>query len=81
MFYPNAKVYLFGSYARGDAIRGSDIDIAIDNNAPLDIIDNQKIREMIDVLGLVQRVDVVDFQRIPATMKDNILREGIVWKS
>lgn len=81
MFYPNAKIYLFGSYARGDAIRGSDIDIAIDNEAKIDIITKSKIRNMIDALNMPQRVDVVDFQRVPQAMKDNILKDGIVWKS
>lgn len=81
MFYPNAKIYLFGSYARGDMRRTSDVDVAIDNGAPLDIITHQTIRELIEVLNIWQRVDVVDFWRTPPLMKENILREGIVWKS
>jgi predicted nucleotidyltransferase len=81
MFCPNAKIYLFGSYARGDMGRSSDIDIAIDNGSPLDIITHQTIREMIDVLGLRQRTDVVDFQRAPSELKKNIIKDGVVWKS
>ena len=81
MFYPKAKIYLFGSYARGDATRSSDIDIAIDNGEILDIITPQRIREMIDVLGLAQKVDVVDFHRAPEALRKNILKDGVLWKS
>ena len=38
------KVYLFGSYARGDATEESDIDLRIDGD--------QKIRSLIDLSGL-----------------------------
>lgn len=81
MFYPKAKIYLFGSYARGDMKRTSDIDIAIDNGAPLDILTHQTIREMIDVLGLRQRTDVVDFHRAPSELQKNILKDGVIWKN
>lgn len=81
MFYPEAKIYLFGSYARGDATRASDLDIAIDNKEKISIITREQIKSMIDALNLLQTVDVVDFQRVPKTMQDNILKEGILWKN
>jgi predicted nucleotidyltransferase len=81
MFYPNAKIYLFGSYARGDALRGSDIDVAIDNGEPIDIVVKSQIRTMMEALNLVQRVDVVDFQSVPKALKENILKDRIIWKN
>lgn len=42
--YDIEKVYLFGSYARGDATEESDIDLRIDGD--------QKIRSLIDLSGL-----------------------------
>ncbi len=35
IFYPNAKIYLFGSRARGTNEEQSDIDIAIDAGLPI----------------------------------------------
>lgn len=80
MFFPQAKIYLFGSYARGDQSRGSDIDIAIDNNISLPIVEHQQVKNMIECLNLVQNVDVVDFRSVPKELQENILKEGILWK-
>lgn len=80
MFFPKAKIYLFGSFARGDDKRGSDIDIAIDNKTALPLVEHQQVRNMIECLNLIQNVDVVDFQSIPEELKKNILKQGIVWK-
>lgn len=81
MFFPEAKIYLFGSFARGDATRSSDIDIAIDIGMRMPLYEKAQIRSMIDVLNIVQNIDIVDFQAVPEKMQQNILREGIVWKS
>lgn len=81
IFYPEAKVYLFGSRARGDNSETSDIDIAIDANAPLSMTQKGQIVSMIDALNIPQKVDVVDFNRVPDALKENILKEGILWKS
>jgi uncharacterized protein len=80
MFFPKAKIYLFGSYARGNYTRSSDVDIAIDNGAPISLVERAQIANMIDVLNLTQNVDVVDFQSAPSELQEKILEEGIVWK-
>lgn len=80
MFFPQAKIYLFGSYARGDYSRSSDIDIAIDNGQPITLLQKAQIANMIDVLNLTQNVDVVDFQSVPKHLQEKILKEGIVLK-
>lgn len=80
MFYPKAKVYLFGSYARGDYTRSSDIDIAIDCGHLIPLVEMAQIAHMIDVLNLIQKVEVVDFQAIPSTLQEKIIKEGILWK-
>ena len=81
MFFPRSKIYLFGSYARGNQRRGSDIDIAIDNGEPLAIVPHQQVINMIECLNLVQKVDVVDFQSVSPKLQENILKEGILWNS
>ena len=79
MFLPDAKIYLFGSYARGDFNRLSDVDIAIDTGEKIPFHLKGQIIEMINALNLVQRVDIVDFQRAPVALKESILKEGFVW--
>lgn len=81
MFFPNATIYLFGSYARGDFRHGSDIDIAIDNKEKLPLSEWSQIKNMIEALNLIQNADIVDFQRVPTEMQRNILCDGVVWKN
>ena len=80
IFFPNAKIYLFGSRARQDYNERSDIDIAIDAGSPISLTEKGQILSMIDALNIPQKTDVVDFQRAPQALKDNILKEGILWK-
>ena len=81
LFYPQAKIYLFGSYARGDYTSSSDVDIALDNGEKLDLINPSRIKEILGVLPFPQNFDIVDFHRIPPTLKDNIIKDRIIWKS
>ena len=78
-FYPQAHIYLFGSYARNTAQQGSDIDIAIDTGKRLTLHEYQFLWNLLDALPTVQKIDLVDMHRIPEKMRDNILREGIEW--
>jgi len=81
IFFPDAKIYLFGSRARGTHNERSDIDIAIDAGRLLTMSERGQLNNMIDALNIVQEVDIVDFNNVPEALKNNILREGIVWKS
>lgn len=80
IFFPDAKIYLFGSRARNTHNERSDIDIAIDAGRPMTIIEKGQINSMIDALNIPQNTDIVDFNRVPQALKDNILKEGILWK-
>ena len=79
-FYPNAKIYLFGSYAQGTAKQGSDIDIAVNVGKRLDLHEWQFLWNLLDALPTVQKIDLVDMHRIPEEMRAAILKEGIEWK-
>lgn len=81
MFLPKARIFLFGSRARGDNTQWSDIDIAIDNGEKIPRVVHAQIIHMIDVLNIPQKVDVVDFSSLSDSMKNNITKEGIVWKN
>lgn len=81
IFFPDAKIYLFGSRAKGTHSERSDIDIAIDTGRLMTMTERGQINSMIDALNIVQNVDVVDFNNVPEALKNNILKEGIMWKS
>ncbi len=80
IYFPEAKIYLFGSYARGDNRQGSDIDLAIDAGRSLMLGEISTPRELLNALPIAQTIDLVDFQSIPEEMRSIILREGIRWK-
>lgn len=80
IFFPEAKIYLFGSYARGVQKIGSDIDIAIDIGRPLSFIELNRIARLIDALPIAQRVDLVDLCVVPQEMRKEILENGKPWK-
>jgi predicted nucleotidyltransferase len=80
-FYPNVKIYLFGSYAYGKPRQGSDIDIAIDVGKQLNLHEWQFLWNLLDALPTVQKIDLVDMHRIPDAMRESILKHGVVWKS
>lgn len=79
-FYPTAKIYLFGSNARGTAKQGSDIDIAIDTGKRLNLHEWQFLWNLLDALPTVQKIDLVDMNRIPEAMRESIIKEGTEWK-
>lgn len=76
----NVVVILFGSRARGDFSRVSDIDIGI---LPGENFDRRKLvflKERIENLNIPYTVDVVDLSRVSEIFKEKALREGVVWK-
>ena len=77
----NVIVILFGSRARGDSSRVSDIDIGI---LPEKSMDRKKLillKERIDNLNFPYTVDVVDLSKVSEAFKERALGEGIIWKN
>ena len=70
------KVLLFGSRARGDYLKNSDIDLAIDGD--FTSRQKRKIKEMIDELSGLYSVDIVFFDEILPEFRQKIEREGVV---
>jgi uncharacterized protein len=81
VLFPPAKIYLFGSRARGDYTERSDIDIAIDLGRQMEFSEVAQARGVLEGLNLPEKIDVVDMYSIPTAMKERILREGVLWKS
>jgi hypothetical protein len=75
----NATIYLFGSWARGDATRTSDIDIAIEPLADLPRGAFARLRECLEESHVPYRVDVVDLRKTDPEFRHRVLTEGISW--
>ncbi len=76
----NVKVYLFGSWARGEERRSSDIDIALDwvGGAPPDKL--ARLREVLEESDVPFRVDVVDLSTAGEALVSKVGKEGVLWK-
>lgn len=78
--FPGVKIYLFGSRARGTNRPTSDIDIALDLGRKLTFLEIEGACNVLDTLYIPQKIDIVDMQTIPASLKNIILKEGVAWK-
>ena len=76
----NVRVYLFGSWARGEQRRSSDIDIAIDHQGAVSPYEFACIRDLVDESNVPYRVDVVDLTLASPDLARRIKEEGILWK-
>jgi hypothetical protein len=75
----NGKVYLFGSWARGEVTRLSDIDVAIDPLIPLPRGTLARLREQLEESHVPYHVDVVDLTRTSPEFRQRVLAEGVLW--
>jgi len=80
-YIPHAKIILFGSRARKDSKEGSDIDIALDNGKKIEPHLMVTIKTDIDESSLPIYFDIVDVHNTSERMKQQILKDGIVWKN
>ena len=73
--YNPKAVYLFGSRARGDNLKNSDIDIAVDID--MSFREKRKLKEKIDKAAGLYSVDLVFFDEMSEEFKNKVLKEGI----
>jgi len=78
---PECKVYLFGSRARCEHSEGADIDLALDNNKPIDLGDISTIQEKIEESTIPLFVDLVDLHAVGPVIKKEIENEGTLWEN
>ena len=79
--FPDAKIYLFGSRARGTHRSTSDIDLAIDTGHELPFLEITRARNILEMLNIPEKIDVIDLWAVPSDLKQTILKEGILWKN
>lgn len=74
-----AQLYLYGSWASGNASRASDIDVAVLPLAPIPHDLLSSIREALEESRLIYPVDLVDLSESSADFRERVLREGVPW--
>jgi predicted nucleotidyltransferase len=67
------KILLFGSQAKGNALATSDVDIAISGNEKIAPRVIAKIRDEVDTLRTLRKVDVLDLTVVDEEYRRNIL--------
>ncbi len=74
--YPISKAAIFGSFARGEENKNSDIDILIETSKPVSMF---VILKMEKELGQItkRKIDIVEYSAIKQSIKQNILNEAI----
>jgi predicted nucleotidyltransferase len=75
----NATIYLFGSWARGNATHTSDIDIAIEPLVDLPRGAFARLRECLEESHIPYHVDVVDLRKVDPLFRRRVMTEGVQW--
>lgn len=75
----DARIYLFGSMARGEFRRASDIDVAVlpTGSLPEGIL--SEIREELENSGVPYRVELIDLAKASPGFASHVQRVGIPW--
>jgi uncharacterized protein len=74
------NVYLFGSWARNEEKRTSDIDIGLQSRVEIPIEKWVELRERIEESSIPYRVDLVDLSKANSFLVDKVKSEGILWR-
>jgi predicted nucleotidyltransferase len=77
----DVAVLFFGSRARGNARRASDIDVALAPRQALKAGVLARLHEQLEDLRIPYTVDLVLLNQVSATFRDQVMMEGIRWRS
>ena len=78
---PEAKIYLYGSRARGANAEWSDIDLALDAGKQLPRLTVGELREIMIATNIPYKVDIVDFHNVHDAMQKAIAKDKVAWKA
>ena len=76
----NLKIFLFGSRARGDNYRTSDVDIGFIPKGDYNKSKISFLKEQIENSNIPYKVQVVNFNNVSEDFKREALKDIIVWK-
>jgi len=75
-FHGVRKAGIFGSYARGEQKRKSDVDILVEVGDGVDLIDFIKLKNILEKV-INRKVDLVEYECVREEIRDNILRDEV----
>ncbi|MBY0110125.1 MAG: nucleotidyltransferase domain-containing protein [Candidatus Babeliaceae bacterium] len=79
---PDASIWLFGSYARGDFSKNSDIDLALEADRPISFFEIAELKDTLQATNLSFTFDIVDINSVKdENFKNTIKKERIMWKN
>ncbi|MBI5022601.1 MAG: nucleotidyltransferase domain-containing protein [Candidatus Magasanikbacteria bacterium] len=70
------KILLFGSWARGDALKTSDLDIGILGKKKIPWSIMVKILESVEKIPTLRKIDIVDLNATEKRFKNNALKHA-----
>ena len=74
--FPEVELILFGSRAKGNFKKGSDIDIAVKGGRELTHREERKLKERIEELSGLYSVDIVFWEKLDMDFKENLKNTG-----
>lgn len=75
------RIFLFGSWAKGTQHHSSDVDIAVEYKEKYNPRKIASLRDDLEESTIPYRVDVVDMREASLSLKQEILKDGILWKN
>ena len=69
------KVMIFGSRARGDYGKSSDIDLCLFSDA-MTSLEFSKLKFELDGLPIFYKIDIVHFEKVDNQLQNNIIKYG-----
>jgi predicted nucleotidyltransferase len=80
---PHARLWIFGSRAKGTYFRRSDFDVAVEPaGGEFDSCEYHRFLEAVEEEATIPyRVDVHLMTQIPESWRETIRKEGVLWKN
>ena len=72
------RLFLFGLRAKNTGSIRSDYDLAIDAGSAIDLVTINRIREQLDVIPIMQKIDLLDLRSVSREFSDAISGELVV---
>lgn len=76
-YCPKAEIWAYGSRIKGEAHSGSDLDLVV-KNFNSDEVYLSELRELIQESNIPFLVDIFEFESLPKSFQDEILKDYIV---
>jgi predicted nucleotidyltransferase len=75
---PSVRILLFGSWATLTSVPTSDVDVGILGESPVAPLIMARIREGIEDLSTLRKVDIVDLRTVDGRLRDRVLQHAVM---